>query len=123
MSETQKTAPTPIDELVSSPLRAGSTFIFDAHDRAIAHIAITTSDRLADDKAVAAEMVRRWNAHDELVKALSPFAAVAEHDIGDDETDADRFQPIRSEYNRAPKLTVGDLRRALAVLSSLKAGG
>lgn len=44
-------------------------------------------------------------------KALAPFDAVAERDIGDDETDADFFRPM-SNHNRAPRLTVGDFRRA-----------
>jgi hypothetical protein len=47
-----------------------------------------------------------------LREALKPFAAVAEYDIGQDETDADIFQPMRSGYNRAPLITVGDMRRA-----------
>lgn len=53
-----------------------------------------------------------------LQSALKPFAAVAESDIGQDETDADIFQPMRSGYNREPLITVGDLRRASLVLSS-----
>ncbi len=52
-----------------------------------------------------------------LREALRPFARVAEHDIGDDETDGDRFLPIVDRrHARAPLLTVGDLRRALAAL-------
>lgn len=47
-------------------------------------------------------------------EALEPFALVAEHDIGSDETDTDTFRPIG--HNRAPLLTVGDLRRARAAL-------
>lgn len=49
-------------------------------------------------------------------EALGPFAAVAEHDIGDDETDGEAFRPMQF-LNRAPKLTVGDLRRARAALT------
>ena len=49
-------------------------------------------------------------------EALGPFAAVAEHDIGDDETDGEAFRPMQF-VNRAPKLTVGDLRRARAALT------
>lgn len=48
--------------------------------------------------------------------ALKPFAAVAEHDIGESADDTDKFTPFSSSYNRAEKLTVGDLRRALAVV-------
>ena len=46
----------------------------------------------------------------EMVKALRPFAEVYRHDIGTDETDADLFQV--NNNNRAPKLTVGDFKRA-----------
>lgn len=49
----------------------------------------------------------------DMSEALRPFALVAEHDIGSDEDDADLFQ-VMSVHNHAPKLTVGDLRRALA---------
>lgn len=52
-----------------------------------------------------------------LREALQPFAEVAEHDIGDDEADCDAFRPM-FRVNRAPYLTVGDLRRARATLSS-----
>lgn len=54
---------------------------------------------------------------EEYRKALEPFALVADRDIGDDEADTDRFQPMRTPYNRAPLLTVGDLRRARALAS------
>lgn len=54
---------------------------------------------------------------DRLRAALAPFAAVAESDIGQDETDADIFQPFRSGYNRAPLITVGDMRRAASAVS------
>jgi hypothetical protein len=55
----------------------------------------------------------------ELLEALAPFAAVAEHDIGDDEADAELFQ-LMGKYNRAPKLTVSDFRRALAIIAKAK---
>jgi hypothetical protein len=47
----------------------------------------------------------------ELIEALAPFAMVAERDIGSDETDEDIYRP--ANFNHAPKLTVGDIRRAL----------
>lgn len=55
----------------------------------------------------------------ELVEALKPFALVAEHDIGESETDADLFRPMEGKYARASRLTVGDLRRARDALESL----
>jgi len=48
--------------------------------------------------------------------ALEPFAKVAEHDIGESETDDDLFRPMM-QHNRAPRLTVGDMRKALAALA------
>ena len=50
-------------------------------------------------------------------KALAPFAAVAEHDIGADEVDSDIFMPMREPHNRAPRLRVGHLRAAKAALT------
>lgn len=58
------------------------------------------------------------NEIERLQNALKPFAAVAESDIGQDETDVDIFQPMRSGYNREPLITVGDLRRASQVTST-----
>ena len=55
-----------------------------------------------------------------LEEALRPFGACAEHDIGQSEDDADTFR--NTDYNRAPKITVGDLRRALAALSDVGGG-
>lgn len=52
-----------------------------------------------------------------LIAALRPFAACAEHDIGDTEDDADTFR--NSTHNRAPKITVGDLRRARAAIAEV----
>lgn len=49
-----------------------------------------------------------------MLAALAPFAAVAERDIGDSEDDADLFQVMSEGHARAPRLTVGDFRRALA---------
>lgn len=51
--------------------------------------------------------------------ALEPFALVAEHDIGESETDEDFFSPMKTN-NRAPRLTVGDLRRARDTLEGMK---
>ena len=53
----------------------------------------------------------------EAKRLLKPFADVAKHDIGDSEIDADRFMPMRTPYNRAPSLLVGDLRAADRFLS------
>jgi len=52
--------------------------------------------------------------------ALEPFAQVAEHDIGDDEADEDRFTPILGNLNRAPLITVGHFRRARAALEATR---
>ncbi len=65
-------------------------------------------------EARKAEAMKREIA--ELREVLGPFAAVAEHDIGDDETDEELFRPMNS-HNRAPRLTVGSLRRARTLLN------
>lgn len=54
------------------------------------------------------------------VEALKPFALVAENDIGESEDDADVFRPIMGTVNYAPKLTVGDLRRAASIRARRK---
>lgn len=54
----------------------------------------------------------------QLRDALRPFAEVAKHNIGDDESDDDVFRPMRSQYAVAPVISVGALRRALAILQS-----
>jgi hypothetical protein len=65
------------------------------------------------------EALQREN--EALREALKPFALVAEYDIGEDETDNDRFQPMSFENSRVKLLNVGDLRRARTALAS--AGG
>lgn len=55
----------------------------------------------------------------EALKALEPFALVAEHDIGEDESDNDLFRPLVL-FNRAPRIRVGHLRAALAVVREAK---
>ena len=52
----------------------------------------------------------------EVEEALKPFALVAEHDIGSDEADRDIFRPMLA-HNHAPRLSVGDIRRARAALN------
>lgn len=49
-------------------------------------------------------------------EVLGPFAKVAEHDIGVDEADSDHFRPMY-RHNRAPLITVGDLRSASRALA------
>ncbi|UXU73774.1 MULTISPECIES: hypothetical protein [unclassified Paracoccus (in: a-proteobacteria)] len=67
---------------------------------------------------IRADLVEAMETENQrLREALSPFADVAEHDIGTDEADCDVFRPML-RANRAPYLTVGDLRRARAALSS-----
>lgn len=60
------------------------------------------------------EQVQHSSAGNER-EALRPFAAVAAVDIGSDEADGDLFSPVN--HHNAPRLTVGDFRRALAALS------
>lgn len=52
-----------------------------------------------------------------LREVLEPFAEVAEHDIGDDETDDDIFWPIsNARYSMSGRLRVGHLRAARRAL-------
>lgn len=78
------------------------------------------SDYLAEVRTAQFALERATAAEAELErarKALQPFAKVFECDIGEDEADADRFQPMRTPYNRAPLLTVGDFRAAARALA------
>lgn len=73
-----------------------------------------------DMDAAAGVIVRQHEEIDRLERrvrvleeALKPFAMVAAHDIGNDETDRDAFRPFSNpQWAVAPLLTVGDLRRA-----------
>lgn len=66
------------------------------------------SEKIAHD-ALISEM-------DEVLEALRPFANVADRDIGEDESDNDRFRPM-FKLNIAAPILVGDLRRASTLLS------
>lgn len=60
--------------------------------------------------------ISRLEAEEEKLRgALRPFAEVAKHDIGEDESDNDWYRPMTA-HNRAAQLRVGDLRRALLVI-------
>ena len=51
-----------------------------------------------------------------LEAALKPFAHVVDLDVSEFCSDSDWFAPMSAQYARAPRLTVGDLRRARAAL-------
>jgi hypothetical protein len=69
-------------------------------------------------RAAAARLSELERENARLCRALEPFANVAAHDIGDDETDRDAFRPFSNpKWAAAPLLTVGDLRRARAALA------
>lgn len=82
----------------------------DRDGRANATLIALAPELAADNIALQAEVER-------LREALEPFANVAEHDIGHDEADTDVFRPMNL-FNRAPKIKVGDLRRARAALNT-----
>lgn len=68
---------------------------------------------LASERAAHTETKREM---EEALNALEPFAAVAEHDIGEDETDDDIFWPIsNARYSMSGRLRVGHLRAARRV--------
>ncbi len=62
-------------------------------------------------------------ALDAMAEALRPFARVAEVDIGVDETDDDIFQQSNPNYAKAPRVKVGDFRRAAAILARIAERG
>jgi Lar family restriction alleviation protein len=70
-------------------------------------------------KSQAAEQqVKKLTAENERLRAaLRPFANTADHDIGTDESDSDIFRPM-TNHNSALRITVGDMRRALAALQT-----
>jgi len=86
----------------------------DLHDAAAVARALLTEQALHRAWRKRAEEAEL--SLSEACAALAPFAAVAQHDIGDSESDRDKFTPYVGSYNRAPKLTVGDLRRALLIV-------
>ena len=57
----------------------------------------------------------------DLHAALEPFVTVLENDIGQDETDEDKYTPI--SHNRAPHITVGHLRAAAAAIAKAEGSG
>lgn len=91
----------------------------------------TKNPRVMEDWKLGGYPFRPLYAHpvhplslkEEVERVLAPFALVAEFDIGESETDEDLFRPVNDErHARAPRLTVGDLRAARALLSRLRAG-
>lgn len=73
----------------------------------------------AEAQAEAAEaLTLSLRAENERLRgALEPFAAVADVDIGEDETDEDFFRPANRDYAKAPPIMVGHMRAARAALS------
>lgn len=101
------------------------------------HIARSLTDLEAENARLKAEVERLRELASELpivkyalratearlaeaLKALEPFALVAEHDISEDETDSDAFRPMPKPFNHAPQITVGHLRAARRVLEGSK---
>lgn len=74
-------------------------------------------DLLKANQLLHALIRNRGAEIERLQEALKPFAMVAEHDIGTDESDDDLFKPM-NKHNRAPRLKVGDFRRSLAAVGS-----
>ena len=88
-----------------------------------------TDNQGAKIEAAARAVAKAWNEQetaearaDRLASALEPFARVAEHDIGESESDADLFRAMSDRYCRAPLLTVGDFRRARTALGTTQTG-
>lgn len=76
-------------------------------------------NNLCDEESVLALIATLQAAErerDEAREALKPFVAVLEDDISLDEEGGDLFRPML-RFNIAPRLTVGDFRRARSVLT------
>jgi len=98
--------------------RGGNSATINAMIAARDELLETRQDRtfwctLSDEYKARAERAER--ERDEAVAALEPFADVAEKDIGSDESNADFFRPMNPRYAKAPAITVGDMRRAVAI--------
>jgi len=96
-----------------SPDRIRAIAAYVATERAAREAAGANVKRQGDiaefmqQRAIAAEA-----RVSQLEAALEPFAAVAEHDIGDDEMNEEFFQPM-TRHNKAPRLNVGHFRAVL----------
>lgn len=80
-----------------------------------------SADRLKCMDRRADRLIDLWDRVNAAERALGPFAAVASVDIGSDETDEDIFQQP-GHYHRAPRITVGNMRRARTALEICKSG-
>jgi hypothetical protein len=66
------------------------------------------------------EIDRMYDDIKSLLKALEPFASVAEWDISDNEDGNDPFIYKHTKHNYAPPLLVGHLRDAMEVYNAVK---
>ena len=76
----------------------------------------TARDMLARIRALEADVAILRAEIARKDEALRPFARIAEHDIGETETDTDLYRPMQPQNARAPLPTAGDFRRARAAL-------
>lgn len=72
------------------------------------------------ETALRAEITALKSQRDEMAEALERFADVAEHDIGEDESDDDLFKPMPPEHAKAFPLTVGMFRTARDALRRVR---
>jgi hypothetical protein len=75
----------------------------------------TIDDAIAEIFRLRAAIAKAQRDVLDMTKALRPFASVAKHDIGADETNDDFFRPM-DKNNRAERLRVGHFRKAFNTL-------
>ena len=105
---------------------AGRTMVCSLNDAPYPEL-LADASQCVNDEANAALIVAAVNALPahlariaELEAALKPFAQVVSLDVSEFCSDSDWFAPMSPQHARAPRLTVGDLRRARAALSGGK---
>jgi hypothetical protein len=95
----------------SSNDRPGSIYVADAA------LIVAAINALPELVAMAKELDAARAELAGVREAAGPFVASLEADVSDSEDNADILRPSSAPYNRAPLLTVGDLRRLAAALA------
>ena len=92
-------------------------FIFSGWDSSLDEPELAVVENRLPSEAHYRETMLRDAAPD-MYEALRPFAEKLV-DIGDDEADDDAFREMSPGHRRAPRITVGHIRRAAELLAAL----